>query len=35
VGVCESGSLSHPLYLRFSFLPGVGELLVIEKIGEK
>jgi hypothetical protein len=33
--VCESGSLSHPIYLRFSFLSGVGMLHVIRKRGEK
>jgi hypothetical protein len=35
VGVCESGSLSDHLYPRFSILPGVGVLHVIEKRGEK
>jgi hypothetical protein len=35
VGVCKSGSLSHPLYLRFLFLPGVSVLHVLEKRSER
>jgi hypothetical protein len=35
VGVSELESLSHPLCLKFSFLPGVGVLHVLEKRGEK
>jgi hypothetical protein len=33
MGVCESDPLSHPFYLSFSFLSGMGVLHVIEKRG--